>query len=98
MTAEQVFPPVVYAPTLQPVGDGGEARLAMHRTADEEPARYPVTGDDIDPETSGRKGMKRRWIDPMDWRRFGVSGFRPSWSCRQAWTRSATVASVVCST
>ena len=34
MTAEQVFPPVVYAPTLQPVGDGGEARLAMHRIAD----------------------------------------------------------------
>ena len=35
MTTEQVFPPVVYAPTVAPVdGAQGDARLAMHRTAD----------------------------------------------------------------
>ena len=32
-TARATFPPVVYAPTLEPV-TGGEARLAMHRTDD----------------------------------------------------------------
>jgi hypothetical protein len=33
VSTQQQFPPVVYAPTLE-LAEGGEARLAMHRTDD----------------------------------------------------------------